>query len=567
MKSLIIASSFFSLISLGINATEMELKIEDVVNKVSKENYLVLENAERVYQGKENIKFSRASLLPKLNIWNLLKIPSVIVSPAGIGDIIQDVAPFLIPANWFRLGQARFMAKAQTEQYRALWANEVNTSKLLFMSVYRDQMLGALIDEKAKEYKEVLEIAKARNVFGQGNFFALNLIKDRYLSLNEDARNIDNLVYAEVKELQYLTGISNEKEVSLVAPTLPSLEGAEKIKFSEIIFKAIDASPEVFQYEHILNALTKLKGSIRFSILGTSTFSAGGGVFDNIPIQDGLGFGMGASVRIAKAEGRILKTQLVATIETIKKQTNVLVNEYNSLIDNLDVTMQRNTLAVANYKAMMGHIAIGGNMGVLEMMEVLDNLYSSKILLLSYRFRFSDLTEKLMRITFSGDYSNGPSLVAGKKTGKVSKKAFGNFKKALLEAAAAKETFSSTIDFAELNPKNLTRLKAYTDSIRNLKDVFANIIGSKKALKKTRKYFSSLAGNESFCRDLFLEEQAIRNLSAQCSAGKLNTCPISFGQYQENGRSIIENMQSVLGEDSITTEACQTFLNGEKEND
>jgi len=43
------------------------------------------------------------------------------------------------------------------------------------------------------------------------------------------------------------------------------------------------------------------------------------------------------------------------------------------------------------------------------MTEILDNLYTSKILLMSYKFRFSDLVEKLMRMTFSGDYAQGPS--------------------------------------------------------------------------------------------------------------------------------------------------------------
>jgi hypothetical protein len=400
---------FTLLISVSTFAKNVELKIEDVVKKVSNENFLVIENAERVYQKKENIKFSRASLLPKLNIWNLLKLPAIFIDPLSIGDIIQDVAPFLVPSNWFKLGQSKHLYKAQKEQYRALWANEVNTAKLLFMSVYRDHSLTNLISDKSTKYKEILEIAKARNLFGHGNIFAFNLIKDRYLALVEDSRNLNNLTYSETKDLQFLTGINNEEDVDLIAPSLPKLEDARKIEFAKLIFKAIDASPEVYQYEHLLNALSKVKGQINFSILGTSTFSSGDGVFDNIPIQDGLGFGMGASVRIAKSEGRILKTQLKATIETIKRQVNVLVNEYNSLIENYSITQERIALSNANYNAMMSHIAIGGTLEVMEMIEILDNLYTSKILLMSYKFRFSDLVEKIKRITFSGDYAQGPS--------------------------------------------------------------------------------------------------------------------------------------------------------------
>jgi outer membrane protein TolC len=319
----------------------------------------------------------------------------------------------LVPSNWFKLGQSKHLYKAQKEQYRALWANEVNTAKLLFVSVYRDDVFSNLVEEKMSNYKEIMEIAKTRNIFGNGNLFAYNLVRDRYLSLVEDSRNLENLVYSETKELQFLTGINNEEDVIISAPALPNLENANQIEFSKIIFKAIEASPEVFQYEHLMNALSKVKGQINFSILGASTFSLGegNGVFDNIPIQDGLGFGMGASIRISKSEGRILNTQLKATIETIKKQVNVLVKEYNSLITNYSITQERIELAQSNYNAMMGHIAIGGTLDVMEMVEILDSLYASKILLLSYKFRFSDLVEKLKRITFTGDYAIGPKTI------------------------------------------------------------------------------------------------------------------------------------------------------------
>ncbi len=410
MKNLLLISILIS--SSFSFAGPVELKLEDVAKKVSNDNFLVIENAERVYQKKENIKFSRANLLPKLNIWNLLKLPAVFVDPLAIGDIIQDFAPFLVPANWFKVAQSKHLYKARKEQYRALWANEVNTAKLLFVSVYRDEVFANLVLQKQKKYKEIMEIAKTRNIFGNGNLFAYNLVRDRYLSLVEDSRNLENLVYSEIKELQFLTGINNEEDVVIQPPILPKLEGASKIDFSKIIFKAIEASPEVVQYEHLINALSKVRGQINFSILGTSTFSMGegNGVFDHIPIQDGLGFGMGASIRISKSEGRILKTQLKGTIEIIKRQVNVLVKEYNSLIHNYTITQERIELANSNYEAMMSHIAIGGTLNVMEMVEILDNLYASKILLLSYQFRFSDLVEKLKRITFSGDYSSGPIL-------------------------------------------------------------------------------------------------------------------------------------------------------------
>ena len=163
MKLLSIIILVFSIPSF---ASTIDLELGDIASKVSKDNFLIQENAERVYQKKETIKFSRASLLPKLNIWNLLKLPAVFVDPLAVGDIIQDVAPFLVPANWFKLSQSKHLYKAQVEQYRALWANEVNTAKLLFVSVYRDEVFSKIIDEKMSNYKDLLDVAETRNIFG-----------------------------------------------------------------------------------------------------------------------------------------------------------------------------------------------------------------------------------------------------------------------------------------------------------------------------------------------------------------------------------------------------------------
>lgn len=410
MRTYILAISI--LISTFAVQAEVPVTIEEVTEKVSKQNFLVLENAERVYQKKENIKFARANLLPKLNLWNIAKVAADWLS---VLDVVQDIAPFLVPANWFKAMQSKYVYKAGKEQYRALWANEVNTAKLLFLGIARDEKLLGLIKSKVSRYKEIMEMARSRNIFGGEPTFSYNLIRDRYLSLVEDERLVENMIFNQKKEFQYIAGINNEEDISLVEPSIPNIEDSNPIEFSKVIFKVIEASPELAQFEHLANSLKSVKGQIYFNILGVSSFSAGqgNGVFDNIPIQDGLGFGLGPSLRIAKSEGRILKIQIKATIETLKKQTNILVNEYNSLINNYEIASDRINLSQENFNNMMSYLSLGGRVSALEMMEILDNLYASHLVLLSYQYRFASLVEKLKRMTFSGDYLVGPTVSIG----------------------------------------------------------------------------------------------------------------------------------------------------------
>lgn len=536
------------LLTFNSNAETVELRIEDVVKKVSNENYMVLENAERVYQRKEKIKYSRAGLLPKLNIWNLLKIPAIIIDPLAVGDIIQDVAPFLVPANWFKVGQAKHLFKSQQEQYRAVWANEVSTAKLLYMSVYRDIEFQEILNSKASQYKELLDLAESRNVFGEGNIFAYNLIKDRHLALVEDSRNLKNLTFSEKKELQFLTGINNELEISIVPPSLPNLEEAELLDFSKIIFKVIDASPEAKQFEHMFNALGKVKGEIYFNVLGASTFSSGNGAFEDIPVQDGLGFGLGASLRISKSEGRILKIQLKATIETLKKQVNLLVNEHNSLIENFDIMKQRATLAESNYQAMVDYISIGGEIDALEMIEILDNLYASKILQVSYRLRYADLVEKLKRMTFTGDYLNKRNF--SKATTEIKAKDAANYFATIRKNLSKLNSESSLLD-----------LKKYSDSVLKGNEYLNELVKKSSDRRRFRKYIRRIGMKNNLCQKIFLPENLNQGLVSECSVGRFNSCPQSFVDYREIKANLVKNLKTIYESEDFAATSCKAFNN------
>ena len=94
MKRFII--SFVALtISFNLSA-QTSISLDQVAEEVKQSNFTVLENAQRVYQAKETINFNKRNLLPRLNLWNILKTP---FSWKGALDVVQDIAPFLVPSN------------------------------------------------------------------------------------------------------------------------------------------------------------------------------------------------------------------------------------------------------------------------------------------------------------------------------------------------------------------------------------------------------------------------------------------------------------------------------------
>src|SRR5690606_1323021 len=250
----------------------------------STNNYTAVEEDQRVYQSKQSIKHARASLLPKLNIWTLLKIPAVIVDPFALGDIVQDVAPFLVPANWFKVQQTASLNRAKNEQYLAVWANELSTARLLFLGVYRELEVYELLVDSLNDYKRVRTIARMRRDFGNDGGFALNLIDERILALEDDLRSMDLLIESNKRELQFISGIDQGEQIDLLAPRLESPLDASEIDEEAIRLKVIKGSPELKQYIALEQALASTRKSMKFSVLGASTFSAGSGdgVFDAI---------------------------------------------------------------------------------------------------------------------------------------------------------------------------------------------------------------------------------------------------------------------------------------------
>ncbi len=402
MKKLIIIISILS--SSVVFAETKNVSINDVADYVKKQNFEILTSAQRVYQAKETINFNKKNLLPRLNLWTIISTPFDWRSAVGI---VGDIAPFLVPNNWLRVKQSEVLYFAKKEQYRALWANEVMSAKLLYLNVLRDMDFYKIYEEQYFELRNLVEIVKALQMAGEVPVQVLNFLKIRELQFTEDLRILSNMIFEEQKALNYLMGFPQEDSVELESVTLPVITDLEPIHFETFIFRALNSSPEINQYVYMKNALKYVKKEVWFSFLGASSASRGinGGIFDNIPIQDGLGFGVGPSIRIAKSEGKVLDIRKEATSEVIKKSLFNLVKNYNSYIENIDNQNNRLILAETNHELIKAQLLMGERVDPLEVLESITNLLDVKLSLFNYKYDALASTEKLKRMIFNGDYN------------------------------------------------------------------------------------------------------------------------------------------------------------------
>lgn len=394
----------------------MTVTLDQVVARVSTENYSVYSGALRVYQSRESIEVARMNLLPRLNLWNIagaafdiaLGGPSGIA--AGVAGVIGDIAPFLIPANWARVSQTERLYLADQEGYRALWANELMSTKAIYVHLLLDRSLLAHIEQSREELDEILGIVRLRETFGGADQGAARDIEVRKLALEEDQRSLEVLIEEEESLLAYLMGYSADTRLTPADIEMPDFENLQALSYADFEFRATDTAPEMRQYEYFLQAAAFLDDEVMYSFLGTSNMSRGvaGGIFDGIPMQNGLGFGAPASMRIISAQREILRTQRRGIEETIKRQLRLLVSNYNLDLENYANLKRREMLTKQTIDQLFERLRLGQDVATLDLIEASRNHIQADTAYFAVNFRFLANEDRLARLIFHGDYTRQP---------------------------------------------------------------------------------------------------------------------------------------------------------------
>lgn len=393
-----------------------KITLSDVSKKVSESNFSVYQTAIRVYQAKETVKAARGNLLPHLNLWDIVGAAADIYTGGGTGGagvvgFISDIVPFLIPANWFRVQEVKLLYQADQLGYQALWANELMSAKALYMHIVLDETLRENIIENIEEVSKIHKIVQMRELLGGAPQGSAREIEIRLLALQEDKRSMEVLLQEEMAQLSFAMGMPAQTNLELSAVDLPDLATLAALDYDDFEYRAVDSSPEINQYDYFIEASDYVRRETMYSFFGTSSISrgAGGGIFDNIPVTPGLGFGTGPSMRIVSAQKDILKLQKEGAEEVIKRQLKLLVNNYNLDLENYRNLKKRTDLAKAALDRLFERLSLGENFDMLTLVEASRNHLSAAISFYSVQYRFLLNEDKLGRLIFHGDYANLPN--------------------------------------------------------------------------------------------------------------------------------------------------------------
>lgn len=385
--------------------------LPEVVGRVSSSNFKVYENALKVYQAQVNIQKARADLLPKLNLWSIV---GMILDPTSIAEKIPEVAPFLVPGNWFRLEETKLLYLAEREGYRALWGNEVFIAKTLYKNVLFDEKLLIHVRSSIQELQKIHTIIKTRETFGGVPPGTARDIEIKIMGLLEDEQNIQVLLAKEYDELTYALGFSTGENIQFAPIAIPVIENLIPVIPSDYEFRLLSSSPERRQFEHFLSVLGQIKKEIQYSFLGVSQISRGtaGGIFDSMPVPSGAGLSTEYAMKIVDTQKDIMKLQRTGIEETLKRQLRNVSTQYNLDLNNYSNFKKRAALSKDSKNSIIRRLQLGENIDVLVLSETTRNQIQAETALYAVQFRIMTSIDRIQRLIFDGDYSMVPPLIA-----------------------------------------------------------------------------------------------------------------------------------------------------------
>lgn len=372
MRNLTISLSVFvAYASINAFAETHPVTLEDVTTQVSQANYFVQENAERVYQAKKGIQLARRNLLPRLNLWNVVEGVSGLQSAM---NLVQDIAPFLVPNNWLRVKEEKLLSEATDYGYRSLWANELLTARgLLLQSALEERLLDQL-KENAKDLDPLTSVVTLREAMGTAPSGSIRQLEIRALALKEEINVLTKVIKTNRSQLAYILGFPGNDEAVPSGIQYDS-QPRQPLNYADYETRLLSSSFELKQFDALIRASAKVKKSRYFNFLGASSLSRGisGNVFDGLPQQDGLGFGLGPSIEIVKSQKRILEIQRAGVQETLRRNLKTLVESYNLDLQSREDALQRIEATQSQWKTLSDRMSLGAKIEVFQLVEASRN--------------------------------------------------------------------------------------------------------------------------------------------------------------------------------------------------
>jgi outer membrane protein TolC len=225
----------------------------------------------RVLDAKDKLNQSRLGLLPSLNLSGLLNIGN---TPGFLLSSVQFLLPFMLPSNWFNMGEESNQFEAEKISFQIVELNTYASALSVYFTALSDQKNARIHDGEATDYEELQAALESQDrILHNVPAEQLANTRAKAMLLRSQADGLKRLAADEEATLRSLLSLSIQVPLILDDAVFPPLP-IEDQDLQALLAQALKLAPELQQIQRLISAAIYAKRSTIFSFLGGSTLGS-----------------------------------------------------------------------------------------------------------------------------------------------------------------------------------------------------------------------------------------------------------------------------------------------------
>lgn len=292
--------------------------LEEVVGRAQFLNYSVQQEAERVFQARQNVKIAQGNLLPRIQIRNIFSL--ALMDVMGVVEGIGNFLPFLFPANWYQLEGAKHLSVAERKSFASLRGNEMQAVETLFYLVQRDEKLLELVSSHLGWLQQIEENLFEEEKVGVLPHGSAEYFGTKILSMKQDREQIIRLLGFERASLSQSMGLPPMTGITkTLTSTEEDLSQIPMLNAQDLSLRAKKVSLEAEALDALAQASDSAKDAAVYGFLNPASDAT-------------VGFGTFARITVGHSQRREIEKKKEEVLSLVEQRSLEIQAEHDSAI-------------------------------------------------------------------------------------------------------------------------------------------------------------------------------------------------------------------------------------------
>lgn len=349
---------------------------------------------ESVVQARLNAQAGYENLIPHVTVGNVISMFTLsTVSFTSLIGFVGNLAPFLIPSNWFHATQAKFQSDAERYAYLLMQANSGNIATGLGYAIVRDQTSLAEMQTELAQITGIRQQVFDEERLGFLPEGSTDSVDSVINSANTTITGLQLTINTEFAGLANAVGFYNPLAIKSVAIDNDlSVDNPDSFDPTQTEALALSRAAELKQMDYLISAAQTNK---------IETF------FDWITPTGGqpLGVGYATFIEIAQAQleqARVQRQQLQANLlQTIANN----INNLNATVAEYKLAQKNITIQNSLVNDYLNQLKLGISVASSDLITAFSGQMAAQMTLINDRFQYLVLRDNMDRELYEGQYA------------------------------------------------------------------------------------------------------------------------------------------------------------------